>query len=293
MEKLRVVVLVSSDLSDLYFANFLCRELNVVGVVVEKQHEKNSLRVKLKKNIKYVFHPAELYKKIIYNKNIQKNKNKAYQVALTYFGRDALKLSPPGDCSIIYTSGQNSINNVEYVEQIKLLSPDVIAVCGCSILKCDILNIPKVAALNLHGGLSQQYRGIWTTLWACYNNEPEYVGATVHHVSPRIDDGDIVYQGRPEITSEENPETLYAKVVRLGVRMMTRAINDLENGCASRYPLERKGRLYLGKMVTPEIIQQAWQNTFAAIENYLGNKSARDEPVLSIMRGNFPDKDSG
>jgi len=47
MRGLRVVVVASPDLSDIYFANRLINGTNVVGVVVEKQHEMTPTRNRL------------------------------------------------------------------------------------------------------------------------------------------------------------------------------------------------------------------------------------------------------
>lgn len=168
-------------------------------------------------------------------------------------------------------------------------SPDLIVVCGTSILREQVLSIPPTGVLNLHGGLSQRYRGIWTTHWALVNEEPEYVGATVHFVSRGIDDGDIVYQGRPALDGQENPESLYAKVVNLGVEMMIKAVGDVAAGTVKRYPLETMGRLYRGSMVTPEVLLKAWENTErGVIKAYLSDRESRDSLVLPLLRGRFP-----
>ena len=45
MSVLRVVVLVSPDTSDIYFANQLLKKLNVVGAFVEQQYQKRDLSV--------------------------------------------------------------------------------------------------------------------------------------------------------------------------------------------------------------------------------------------------------
>ena len=111
----------------------------------------------------------------------------------------------------------------------------------------------------MHGGLAQRYRGVWTTLWAIYNEEPEYVGATVHYVSKGIDDGNIIYQGRPEIAEDDNHETLYVKVVKLGIDLMIKAIYDIQNNRVKSYPLKAKGTLYLRNMITPEILKEVWE----------------------------------
>lgn len=256
----RIVVLVSEDSSDMYFANQLIKKLNVVGVFVEKQHgEAPNLFIRLVKIFKYLIKPKLFIKGIkdnVYNKYYGK---RASRIALDGFGPEGCSLFAGTGCKVLYTEGINAINEPVYAEEIKKLKPDVIAVCGTSILKEQILSIPSKGVLNLHGGLAQRYRGVWTTLWAIYNEEPEYVGATVHYVSKGIDDGNIIYQGRPEIAEDDNHETLYVKVVKLGIDLMIKAIYDIQNDRVKSFPLKEKGTLYLRNMVTPEILKEVWE----------------------------------
>ena len=148
--------------------------------------------------------------------------------------------------------------------------------------------VPSKGVLNLHGGLSQKYRGTYTTFWAVYNCEPEYIGATVHYVSEGIDDGNIIYQGRPKITAGDDPETLYVKVVKLGIEMMIKAIEDIQHDKIKGYEPERLGALYLDKMVTPAVYRKMWDNIhIGVIKEYLENKSERDEKVMAMMQGTY------
>lgn len=251
MSKIRIVVIVSKDKSDLYFANQLMKRLNVVGVMVENQRHKPDSTPKYIKAIKLLGMPHILAAKL-YNNVIEKLRskyamyNKPENVA--DFGVQGLELFPVEDCSVLYTAGVNDINARENIEWLKKMKPDVIAVCGASIFKEEILSVPKKGVLNLHGGLSQKYRGLFTTDWAVYNEEPEYVGGTVHFVSPGIDDGDVVFQGRPDMTQNDNPNSLYVKVVKLGVDMMEQAIKDIQNDELKSARLVKKGDLYLGSM---------------------------------------------
>jgi methionyl-tRNA formyltransferase len=188
----------------------------------------------------------------------------------------------------VYTEGKKTINEPVYVNAIQEIKPDVIVVCGTSILRDKIISIPPKGVLNLHGGLAQKYRGTCTTLWALFNGEPEYIGATVHYVAPGIDDGDILYQGRPEISITDDPETLYVKVVKLGIEMMIRAIEDIENERVRSCVLTEKGTLYLNRMITPKVLQRVWQNIDAGmLDDYLKNRAVRDEKVHSIMQNVF------
>lgn len=281
--RLRVVVLVSSDISDIYFANQLIKRLHVVGVFIENQFIKDvTLSGRLVKVFKYFTRPETFIKKIkdeIYGRYYGK---KARRIALEGFGADGIKIENNKGYELIYTNGEN-LNEVYYADRIRELNPDVIAVCGTSVLKKPVLSIPVKGVLNLHGGLSQRYRGVWTTLWAIYNEEPEYVGATVHYVNEGVDTGDIIYQGRPEISEDDNHETLYVKVVELGTSLMIKAVNDIERNNIKSHRLKEKGELYLNKMVTPEIIRETWGKVNSGvIRDYLKRKLSNGDNVKII-----------
>jgi len=259
MSDLKIVVLISTDLSDIYFANQLIDKTNVVGVFVEQQCKQTFLFHKIKKFIVSCLNPLCLLKKIREIFIHQYYLNKARQIAIKGFGRDNIILNRTKKCQVVYTNVGQTINSSQYVDAIKALQPDIIAVCGASILKEEIIAVPKKGVFNLHSGLSQKYRGTWTTLWAIYNEEPEYVAYTVHYVNSGIDLGNIVCQGRPEISEKDNQESLYVKVVKLGTQTMIKIINDLKNKDVISYPLPKKGTLYLNSMVTTLIIRKTWQ----------------------------------
>ncbi|ORJ63386.1 formyl transferase [Geothermobacter hydrogeniphilus] len=290
MKPLRIVILVSEDRSDIYFANRLAERFPVAGIFVETQYGNTptSLAARLKKGLGYAVSPGRLAARFAERKILRDYGQLAHDAWLSTCGRTETLEAIPENCRIVRTRGVRDINDPLYVRQIASLRPDLIAVCGCSILGPEILAIPPLGVLNLHGGLSQHYRGVWTTLWAVHNEEPEYVGATVHYVSSGIDDGDIIFQGRPVICPGDNPETLYAKVVRLGVRMMNRAIADVRDGRVVRHPLERKGTLYFNRQVTPAVLKSALAKIDRGlIDHYLAEKAQRDEPVIQTMYGHF------
>ena len=202
MKEFRVVVVVSPDKSDLFFANQLMRRLNVVGVIVENQMHERDNSSTFVKALKLLHKPHIFFAKS-YNAIVDRIRSKfaVYNKPenAADFGEQGLQIIPTEKkCDILYTTGVNNINAPEYIDWLKKIKPDVIAVCGASIFKEKILAVPEKGVLNLHGGLSQKYRGLFTTDWAVHNEEPEYVGATVHYISPGIDDGDVVYQGRPD-----------------------------------------------------------------------------------------------
>ena len=54
-------------------------------------------------------------------------------------------------------------------------------------------------------GLSPFYRGTACNFWALYDNNPGYVGATIHYLSKGLDNGDMLFHCVPEIHKTVSP----------------------------------------------------------------------------------------
>jgi len=264
MKNPRIAVLVSSDPSDLYFANQIVRHATVVGVLVEQQRRIAGAINRFGGVFRNLRSPLSLHRKLYAVGTRRYYARKAKKIARQGFGKEGYGLFRPENCQTIFVPGKETPNRPVYVKWIKDLQPDVIAVCGTSLLREPVLRITPYI-LNLHSGLSQKYRGTWTTLWPVYNQEPEFVGYTVHFVTPGVDDGDIINQGRPVICEDDNHETLYVKVVKLGTTAVLNAIDDIRSNSIRRYPLRPKGRLYQRSMLTPAIIKRTWQKVDAGL----------------------------
>jgi len=288
---MRTLVIVSQDKSDIFFANQLAKALDVVGIVVENQIPARDCSSLYQKSVKYLSTPGVFLRKVMEvldRKFIERYQDYNIPENALDFGEEGRALMVGEGVDVMYTQGVNAINRPEYRSWIQSLKPDVIAVCGASILRTELLSISTHGVLNLHGGLSQFYRGLFTTDWAIHNGVPEYVGATVHFVSEGVDDGDVVYQGRPEITADDNPNSLYEKVVRLGVQMMIRAITDIEQSRCQQTSLESKGQLYLHDMFDVSAKRATWRQVKkGVILDYLSDKNTRDQFVKESLINEF------
>lgn len=58
------------------------------------------------------------------------------------------------------------------------------------IFKKDVLDAPKLGCLNIHHGLLPDQRGVFCDLWAKFEGRP--AGFSLHKMSPKIDDGEIL-----------------------------------------------------------------------------------------------------
>ena len=150
-------------------------------------------------------------------------------------------------CSYIYDVNKSSI-----VEDLK---PDVIFTFGCGILKKDIFfDIPKLGIINLHSGVTPDYRGVDNVYWCMYNNEFNKIGFTIHYVERGIDTGNVISQKYVEFDYCVDDEvSMFNKVIENGILEFKSLVKHIDRGnkIVSK-PINNKGKLYQNKDRTLE-----------------------------------------
>ncbi|MDO8311717.1 MAG: formyltransferase, partial [Sideroxyarcus sp.] len=100
----------------------------------------------------------------------------------------------------------------EVVGQIRALQPDFFfSFYYREMLKAPLLAIPKHGALNMHGSLLPKYRGRVPVNWAIIRGETE-TGATLHYMTEKPDNGDIVAQQAVPILPNDTAHEVFQKV---------------------------------------------------------------------------------
>lgn len=149
-----------------------------------------------------------------------------------------------GFCGVEHVAKKNKIpyevihssNSQEFYKEVKELKPDLIlSFSAPQIIKEPLLSAPKYGILNVHGSLLPDYRGCMPSFWYIFNEE-EYGGATVHYMSAKIDDGDIVAQDNVYIGDCESMFELMRRTKKVGGEMMIRAIKSIETDNLVRKP---------------------------------------------------------
>jgi UDP-4-amino-4-deoxy-L-arabinose formyltransferase/UDP-glucuronic acid dehydrogenase (UDP-4-keto-hexauronic acid decarboxylating) len=138
------------------------------------------------------------------------------------------------------------INHPLWVKRIKELNPDVIfSFYYRKIIKNPILETPPAGCLNLHGSLLPKYRGRCPINWVLVNGEKE-TGVTLHYMTPRPDDGDIVHQKKIIITDDDTARSLHEKAARATSEMLDEVLPKLKNGSAPRMSQDHSKATYYG-----------------------------------------------
>jgi methionyl-tRNA formyltransferase len=117
-------------------------------------------------------------------------------------------------------------------------------VFGTSLIRGELLQKGRLGMVNLHGGLSPEYRGADCTFWALYNNEPEKIGCTLHYIDKGIDTGRLIAHISPEVHPGDSELPLFWRSVKESSAVYAECMQRLGRGEKLGLPQRGKGRLY-------------------------------------------------
>ena len=95
----------------------------------------------------------------------------------------------------------------------------------------EVLDIPKIAPLNLHGSLLPKFRGRCPVNWVLVEGE-QRTGVTLHVMEVKPDAGDIVGQREVPIAFEDTAESLARKLASAAAGLMREVMPQLGGGQA-------------------------------------------------------------
>ncbi len=152
-------------------------------------------------------------------------------------------------------------NNTEFIEQIKALKPDVICVVAYGkILPKEILEIPHLGSINVHGSLLPKYRGAAPIQWAVLNGD-KTTGITTMYMGEGMDTGDMILKQEVEIGDNETTGELWDRLSKIGAELLVKTLEQVEAGTA---PREKQGDDFtLAPMLNKEMSKIDWENKTA------------------------------
>jgi folate-dependent phosphoribosylglycinamide formyltransferase PurN len=232
MHKLRILVLCGRSPRHLYVANTLCEAAEVLAIVQETGAEWNASKV-LK-----TLRPDNFFRKV------------------WRWLRDRRRYTGNREARFFFTDGQAVLDHPELVKEVPHinspevvrladeLEPDLIAVFGTSLIRGDLLQRGRLGIVNLHGGLSPEYRGADCTFWALYNAEPEKIGCTLHYIDAGIDTGRLIAHVSPGLNPDDDELALFWRSVKESAQVYAELMQRLAQGESLGVAQHGKGRLY-------------------------------------------------
>jgi len=131
------------------------------------------------------------------------------------------------------------VNAPGSLDLIRSLDADLLVTAAYGqILSPDLLSIPTLGGINLHGSILPAYRGAAPVARAIERGEAE-TGVTVIRMTPRIDAGGMIAFARTPIDPDETAGELEARIARLGAPLIAGSIAALVAGNAVILPQDR------------------------------------------------------
>lgn len=232
MDRLRIMILCGRSPRHLYVANALCEAADVLAIVQESGSEWGVRKVLR------LLRPDNFFRK---SWRWLRDRRRYYgnPEAGFFFGADPPQLQQPELVTEV-----PHINHPDVVRLADELKPDLLAVFGTSLIRGELLHKGRLGIVNLHGGLSPEYRGADCTFWALYNGEPEKVGCTLHYIDSGIDTGRLISHVSPEIRPDDDELVLFWRSVRESARVYAEFMQRLAQGESLGVAQQGKGRLY-------------------------------------------------
>lgn len=138
------------------------------------------------------------------------------------------------------------IHHEMWVRKIRDAEPDVLfSLYWRRLVRPEILSIPRLGGLNLHGSLLPRYRGRCPINWTILEGETE-TGVTLHHMTPRADEGDIVGQRRFPIGPDDTAYSVHLRTAREASELLAEVLPAIRDGVAPRTPQDEAKATYRG-----------------------------------------------
>ncbi len=115
------------------------------------------------------------------------------------------------------------LKNPDFIEQLKILQPDLFVVVAFRMLPEIIWKMPKYGTFNLHASLLPQYRGAAPIHWAVINGEKE-TGVTTFFINENIDTGNIIFKEKISIGEEETTGSVHDHLMTIGADLVLKTV---------------------------------------------------------------------
>jgi len=151
------------------------------------------------------------------------------------------------------------------IEELRAVKPDLIVVMAYGqILPRGVLEIPRLACLNLHASLLPRWRGA-APIQAVIAAGDRETGITVMYMDEGLDTGDILLQRSVEIQRNDTGGSLHDRLAQIAPEALLESLRLLAAGNASRIPQDNADATYAPKLKREHGLID-WSESAGAIE---------------------------
>lgn len=136
----------------------------------------------------------------------------------------------------------------EFVAKLRELAPDLsVVVAYGQILKPEVLDLPRLGSVNIHGSLLPELRGAAPVQWAIIRGK-EATGVTIMRMDAGLDSGPMLLRVEEPIEPDESACELSARLAEIGAEALVEALALIEAGELVPEPQDHAQATYAPKL---------------------------------------------
>jgi methionyl-tRNA formyltransferase len=148
----------------------------------------------------------------------------------------------------IPTLKPTKIRTPEFLSELKAFEPDLLVVAAYGrILPNSILDVPKIAPMNVHASILPRHRGAAPVERAILAGDAE-TGVTIMRIVEQMDAGPMYFQRKIPIELNDTQGTLKEKLAELGASAMLEAIDLAASGALIETPQDESLATYTAQV---------------------------------------------
>ncbi|MDY6804050.1 MAG: methionyl-tRNA formyltransferase [Cyanobacteriota bacterium] len=154
----------------------------------------------------------------------------------------------------------------ETLEKLRQAEADVFVVVAYGqILSQEILDLPRLGCVNVHGSILPEYRGAAPIQWSLYNGEKE-TGITTMLMDAGMDTGPMLLKAVTPVGLLDNAESLAGKLASLGADLLVETLLKLERQEVEPIPQDNERATY-APLIKNDRYKLDWSRSALEIHN--------------------------
>ncbi|MBW4631298.1 MAG: methionyl-tRNA formyltransferase [Iphinoe sp. HA4291-MV1] len=174
--------------------------------------------------------------------------------------------------------------DIETLTKLQDLDADVFVVVAYGqILSPEILDMPKLGCINVHGSILPKYRGAAPLQWCLYNGETE-TGITTMLMDAGMDTGAMLLKATTPIELLDNAHDLAEKLAVIGADLLVETLLKLKHQEIEPIPQDNSQATY-APLIKKEDYQLDWSKSAMQLHNQIRGfypdctTTFRDQPL--------------
>jgi methionyl-tRNA formyltransferase len=136
----------------------------------------------------------------------------------------------------------------DFMDSMRVLQPDIsVVVAYGQILRPEVLAVPPLGSINIHGSLLPELRGAAPVQWAIIR-ALEHSGVTIMQMEAGLDSGPILHQVVEPIRADETGRELGLRLSEIGAEALVEALALMEADSLTARPQDHSLATYAPKL---------------------------------------------